>query len=794
MKKLSIDTFKIFKYSMNMTKTYTIGEFAERFGIHRDTLRNWEKEGILVPDRVGTRGDRVYTEEHVAIVADKKLAQSVVESGKTLSPDQMDLGKLKAFLWKSADILRGKIDSSDYKKYIFGLLFYKRMSDVWQEEYEKALAEFHDEDIALADYNHRFQVPKDARFEIVQNTAANIGLKLNEVFDKITNANSPKLDKIFDDLDFANSDRFPNETLQALINHFGRHKFGENYFSSDVLGDAYEYLIQQFAADAGKKGGEFYTPREVERLIMHILKPHEKDHVYDPTAGSGGFLLEAYQYVRDTENEQKARSLYLYGQELNISTYAIAKINMFLHGLDGADIRRGDTLVDPQFTTAAGTLKTFDIVVANFPYSIKEWPYEKFKNDRFGRHDGYETPPTKNADYAFILHIIKSLNENGRAGVVVPHGVLFRGGAEGRIREQMIKNDLIEAVIALPSKLFYGTGIPAAILILNKNKRAERKGSIVIIDAEGGYEEGKNQNRLRKADIQKIAQTLTEFQAIERYSSVVSTQQVGENGYDLNIRHYVDTHQPEESVSMVDLLQELDHLKVQKKIIEKEVTSYIDKLSLVELKSFPIRSGGWKSVLLKDVVKKIRGGGTPTVSVRENYVGNVPFVKIDDITSGRKYLSATKVNISEVALNTSSAWLVPSGSILYTIYATLGEVAITKNDVATNQAILGIVADNSLIDTEFLYYFLKQNKDAIRRQAKQGTQKNLTKEIVENYSINLPPIEMQREIVKVLALLDSLIAIDETISGRYKVLQGSLTRDLLGDKACVGSTEGPLQA
>ncbi len=176
-------------------------------------------------------------------------------------------------------------------------------------------------------------------------------LKLNEVFDKITNANSPKLDKIFDDLDFANSDRFPNETLQALINHFGRHKFGENYFSSDVLGDAYEYLIQQFAADAGKKGGEFYTPREVERLIMHILKPHEKDHVYDPTAGSGGFLLEAYQYVRDTENEQKARSLYLYGQELNISTYAIAKINMFVHGLDGADIRRGDTLVDPQFIT-----------------------------------------------------------------------------------------------------------------------------------------------------------------------------------------------------------------------------------------------------------------------------------------------------------------------------------------------------------------------------------------------------------------------------------------------------------
>jgi type I restriction enzyme M protein len=372
-------------------KTYTIGEIAERFGIHKDTLRNWEKEGLVIPDRVGTRGDRVYTEEHVNTIVDKKLAQSVAILGDTTSPDKMDLTKLKAFLWKSADILRGKIDSSDYKKYIFGLLFYKRMSDVWQEEYEKALEEYHDDDIAKADYNHRFQIPDDARWEAVQNTSTDIGLKLNEVFDKITNANSPKLDKIFDDLDFANSDRFSNDTLQSLINHFGKHKFGENYFSSDVLGDAYEYLIQQFAADAGKKGGEFYTPREVERLIMNILKPHEKDHIYDPAVGSGGFLLEAYQYLRDKENEQKARSLYLYGQEINISTYAIAKINMFLHGLDGADIKRGDTLVDPQFVTPAGTLKTFDIVVANFPYSIKEWPFEKFKNDRFGRHDGYET-------------------------------------------------------------------------------------------------------------------------------------------------------------------------------------------------------------------------------------------------------------------------------------------------------------------------------------------------------------------------------------------------------------------
>lgn len=552
-------------------KTYSIGEIAERFGVHKDTLRNWEREGLVVPDRAGPRSDRVYTDKHIAIIADKKLAQSVVALGGTMSPEHMDLARLKTFLWKSADILRGKIDSSDYKKYIFGLLFYKRMSDVWEEEYEKALEEYHDEDIAKADYNHRFQIPSDARWEIIQNTAADIGLKLNEVFDKITNANSPKLDKIFDDLDFANSDRFSNETLQQLINHFSKHKFGENYFSSDVLGDAYEYLIQQFAADAGKKGGEFYTPREVERLIMHILKPHEKDHIYDPTVGSGGFLLEAYHYLREKEGAQKARSLYLYGQEINISTYAIGKINMFLHGLDGADIRRGDTIADPQFLTPAGTLKTFDIVVANFPYSIKEWPFDKFKNDRYGRHDGYDTPPSRNADYAFILHIIKSLNENGRAGIVVPHGVLFRGGSEGNIRKKMIEDDLIEGVIGLPPKLFYGTSIPAAILILNNNKSPERKHKVIFINSELRFEAGKKQNRLRQDDIKTASQVFESFTPTERLASVINIDALRKNQYSLNISRYVDTAEANEQIDVVQVVKDMKAIELKRAEAEEQV-------------------------------------------------------------------------------------------------------------------------------------------------------------------------------------------------------------------------------
>jgi type I restriction enzyme M protein len=342
-----------------MPELLSIGQVAEIFSIHQDTLRNWEKDGTLVPLRVGPRKDRKYRPQDIQAIVDKMGSK-------------LTLPQLEAFLWKSADILRGKIDSSDYKKYIFGLLFYKRMSDVWDEEYESVMKEYNDKTIAGADYNHRFQVPKDCRWNVITEQAESIGQKLNDIFEKLANANSPKLDKIFDDLDFSNRDRFPNETLQRLINHFSQYNFGNTYISSDLLGDAYEYLIKQFAADAGKKGGEFYTPREVEKVIIGILKPHQKDHIYDPTAGSGGFLLEAYDYLKQKSGEKIAKTLYLYGQELNISTFAIAKINMFLHGLDSADIRRGDTIANPQFLTQNGNLQTFDIAVANPPYSIKD--------------------------------------------------------------------------------------------------------------------------------------------------------------------------------------------------------------------------------------------------------------------------------------------------------------------------------------------------------------------------------------------------------------------------------------
>ena len=543
----------------------SISQVAEIFNIHPDTLRNWEKEGILVPLRAGKRGDRKYRPQDIQAIVDKMGSK-------------LTLPQLEQFLWKSADILRGKIDSSDYKKYIFGLLFYKRISDVWDEEYKRVMDEYKDETIARADYNHRFQVPQDCRWSVIEEQAENIGHKLNGIFDKLTNANSPKLDKIFDDLDFAHKDKFPNETTQRLINHFSQYNFGDTYINSDLLGDAYEYLIKQFAADAGKKGGEFYTPREVERVIIQILNPHKKDHIYDPTVGSGGFLLEAYHHLKEKEGEKIARTLYLYGQEINIGTFAIAKINMFLHGLDAADIQRGDTLANPQFLNPNGTLKTFDICVANPPYSISDWESEMFK-ERYGRLEGYELPPKSNADYAFVLHIIKSMNSNGRAGIVLPHGVLFRGGAEGRIREQILKHDLIEAVIALPSKLFYGTGIPAAILIFNKNKPESRKSKVLIIDAEKDFSEGKNQNSLRVQDIAKIVKAYDGWQDIPQYARVVDIKEIAKNEFNLNVRRYIENGEKEEEIDVSAIRKELAATEKERAEIDKKVEGFLRKLN-----------------------------------------------------------------------------------------------------------------------------------------------------------------------------------------------------------------------
>ena len=316
------------------------------------------------------------------------------------------------------------------------------------------------------------------------------------------------------------------------------------------MGSAYEYLIKMFADSAGKKGGEFYTPSEVVNLLVRLIKPKSKMRVYDPTCGSGGMLIQSRNYL--IENGENPRNISLFGQEMNQGTWAICKMNMFLHSVFSADIKKGDTIRNPNHLKG-GELMTFDRVIANPPFSLAKWGKEEADNDSFGRFP-YGTPPKDTGDLAFVQHMIASLNAEGVMGVVVPHGVLFRGSSEKEIRKGILGNDLLEAVIGLPSKLFYGTGIPAAMLIINKKKSKDRKNKIIFINSELEFEEGKNQNRLREQDIKKILSKFNNFKDTKRYSKIVSLDKIKENEYNLNIRRYADTSPPPEKFDTYALL------------------------------------------------------------------------------------------------------------------------------------------------------------------------------------------------------------------------------------------------
>lgn len=779
-------------------KTYSIAQAAKMLNVHEDTLRNWEEEGLITPLRVGKRLDRKYTDEIISDVVKRGLATPYQDLSKDIEEKKLTLAQLETFLWKSADILRGKIDSSDYKKYIFGLLFYKRMSDVWDEEYASVMKEYNDEDIARADYNHRFQVPKDARWEKITQQAENIGQKLNDIFEALANANSPKLDKIFDDLDFANKDRFPNETLQRLINHFSQYNFGNTYISSDLLGDAYEYLIKQFAADAGKKGGEFYTPREVEKVIIGILKPHKKDHIYDPTVGSGGFLLEAYDYLKAKSGEKIAKTLYLYGQELNLATFAIAKINMFLHGLDSADIRRGDTLVNPQFLNQQGGLQTFDIVVANPPYSIKDYEWEMFKN-KFGRLDGYDAPPEKNADFAFVLHIIKSMNANGRAGIVLPNGVLSRVGAEARIREQILRNDLIEAIVALPSKLFYGTGIPAVVLILNKNKSDEKKGKVIIIDAEKDFFKGKNQNSLRPQDISKIIKAYDNYEDIEKYARVIALQEIEANDFNLNISQYIDSTEKEEAVHVQQSWMEIERLEKELTSLNREIEKSIEylnkrnagkKLKDTKLGWIP---EDWEIVELYEVRNKddrysFAGGPFGSDLKRSDYTEEgVRILQLQNIGDG-EFLDKYKIYTSAEKAESLSKCLIYPGDILIAKMAdpVARACIVPQKDKSYLMASDGIRLSPDLKEYDVAYLKYAINSKYFRAMAiansTGSTRLRIGLDRLKQLPIIKPPKSEQIEIGNLLTNIDAKRYLANEIEQELVKLKKGIAQDLLSGK------------
>ena len=496
------------------------------------------------------------------------------------SSDILSVAQLEQYLWSAADILRGSIDSSDYKTYIFGLLFLKRLSDRFEEAAEKLIAEGMSKTVAWTDPDeHQFFVPDRARWSAIQTRATNIGETLNKACAALEEQNSA-LEGVLAGIDYNDERKLGDArnrdtVLARLVQHFSQVSLRNDRMAEpDLLGRAYEYLIEQFADDAGKKGGEFYTPRMVVRLIVELLAPTERMRICDPTAGSGGMLIECAHYIE--RHAGNPRNLTLHGQEKNLGTWAICKMNMLLHGLPDARIEKGDTIRDPKLVDE-GELLLYDRVIANPPFSLDEWGRDVAESDGYGRFR-FGVPPKTKGDLAFVQHMVAVLNGAGRLGVVMPHGVLFRGSAEGKIRQGMLQEDLFEAVIGLASNLFYGTGIPASILVLNRDKPAARRGKVTFIDASGEFEEGSNQNRLRDQDIERISSTFHTYADVEKYARVVPLAEIEQNNWNLNISRYVDTSEEEERIDVAEAVRKLRDVERQRADAEATMNRYLAEL------------------------------------------------------------------------------------------------------------------------------------------------------------------------------------------------------------------------
>ncbi len=500
--------------------------------------------------------------------------------------DGITLNELDRYLFRCADIIRNTVDKTDYKDYILPLVFYKIINDTFKDRFEKNLEKYGIEKVARDPAFHSFVIPEEHLWENLRSVTDNVDQAINEAFDAVEKENQEKLAGVFR-ADFVEADGMSDAILRDLIEHLSTHNLSIERVSPDLLGEGYMDLVKHFAEEEGREGGEFFTPPTIVDLVVRLVNPQgTAPSVYDPTCGSAGMLIAATEQFEKNGGDRDKISLY--GQEINPDIYSIAKMNMFIHDLNG-NIAREDTLRNPQFTDNSH-LKQFDYVVANFPFSYRNWGKEDLENDKYERFQDYHMPPKNRGDFAFILHMVKSLNDTGRIGVVVPNGVLFRSRTEKKIRKSMIEREqgeLFEAIIGLPENLFQNNSIPCAILVLNKEKPKERRGKIQFIHAADKklitsgvqiYEEKSNQNKLLPDGVDKIVETFREFKDEKRHSRVVKLDEIRENDYNFNIALYVDTTEPEEDIDVKEELKKLYELEKEEAKIKSRLKNHLEVL------------------------------------------------------------------------------------------------------------------------------------------------------------------------------------------------------------------------
>ncbi len=696
--------------------------------------------------------------------------------------------QLESYLWGAAEHLRGSIDAGDYKQFIFPLLFLKRLCDVHDEETALALrASGGDAEFAAFAENHRFQVPAEAHWKEIRKETRNVGQAIQRAMRAIESANKEKLFGIFGDAQWSNKDRLSDETMRELIEHFSSLELTIANLPEDELGQGYEFLIKKFADDSGHTAAEFYTNRTVVHLMTEMLDVQPGESVYDPTCGSGGMLMSCVAHLKKQGKEW--RNVRLFGQERNLMTSSIARMNCFLHGIEDFRIERGDTLAEPKLVEG-DKLMQFDVVLANPPYSIKQWDREAFRSDPWGRNL-FGVPPQGRADYAFQQHINKSLRpKTGRSAALWPHGILFRE-EEQEIRKKLIEADLVECVIGLGPNLFYNSSMESCILVCRSSKSAARRGKILLINAQAEVTTERTQSFLTDKHITKILSSYSKFESLPGFAHLASTDEIRSNGYSLKIDLYtrnleeVSTSKTPEQSSLGRLKNGLGEWLRQASKLRGEIT----KLTGLETKEFPTPSvdlssanlrerTGWKKVRFGDVVKQLKHQVDPVRDNIERYVAG-------DHMESEKLRISRWGKVGEGYLGPAFIRGFKKGQVLYGSRRTyLKKIAVAEWDgVTANTTFVLEAQEDQLLQALLPWIMLSEGftNNSIR-QSKGSTNPYINFPDIAKYEFDLPPLNQQRRIAQIAWDLDTLNELTSQVSLKLKKLADAKMQEVIEGK------------